>query len=59
MDLPTKEQVTEALWSLIDGPEDWWQWGVILASVIFAIFTSLGFQLLFKKTETKFEKLVV
>lgn len=59
MDLPTKEQVTEALWSLIDGPEDWWQWGVILASVVFAILTRLGFKLLFKKTETKFEKLVV
>ena len=59
MDLPTKEQIFETLTSLIDGPEDWWQWGVIVASLVMAFLTRLGFRVLFQKTESKFEDFVV
>ena len=59
MDLPTKEQIIETLTSLIDGPEDWWQWGVIGASLIMAFLTRLGFRVLFQKTESKFEDFII
>ncbi|MGJ8657860.1 MAG: mechanosensitive ion channel domain-containing protein [Akkermansiaceae bacterium] len=57
--MPNLEQIKNTLWSLIDGPEDWWQWGIIAGCLILAIITRLAVHKWFEKTETKFEQLVL
>ena len=56
--MPTQEQIGKTLWSLIDGPEDWWQWGIILACLVLTFITRFVFRKMFEKTETKFEQII-
>lgn len=53
------EQIKDTLWSYIDGPEDWWQWGVITGCIILAIISRFTIHKLFEKTETKFEQVLI
>lgn len=57
--MPNIEQIKNTLWSLIDGPEDWLQWGIIVGCLILAFVTRLAVYKIFDKTETKFEQLIL
>lgn len=57
--MPNIEQIKNTLWSLIDGPEDWLQWGIIVGCLILAFVTRLAVHKIFDKTETKFEQLIL
>ncbi|MFT5904878.1 MAG: small-conductance mechanosensitive channel [Cryomorphaceae bacterium] len=56
--MPNIEQIQNTLWSLIDGPEDWWQWAIIAGSMLLAIITRFTVHKIFDKTETKFEQIL-
>ena len=53
------EKIKNTLWSLIDGPEDWWQWGIIAGCLVLAIITRFAVHKMFEKTETKFEQVII
>ncbi len=57
--MPNIEEIKNTLWSLIDGPEDWWQWGIIVGSMLLAIITRFTVHKIFEKTETKFEQILI
>jgi len=57
--MPNIEEIKNTLWSLIDGPEDWWQWGIIVGCVLLAIITRFTVHKIFEKTETKFEQILI
>lgn len=57
--MPNIEQIKNTLWSLIDGPKDWLQWGIIVGCLILAFVTRLAVHKIFDKTETKFEQLIL
>jgi len=53
------EQIEKTIWSLIDGPDDWWQWGIIAGCVLLAVITRLAVHKIFEQTETKFEQVLI
>lgn len=57
--MPTIEEIKNTLWSLIDGPDDWLQWGLILGCLILAILTRITLHKIFERTETKFEQITL
>lgn len=57
--MPDLEQIKNTLWSLIDGPDDWLQWGIILGCLILAFLTRVAVHKMFDMTETKFEQLIM
>lgn len=53
------EKIKNTLWSLVDGPEDWWQWVIILGCLMLASITRITIHKIFAKTETKFEQVII